>query len=66
LIKNHDDGSTELYDLSKDIGETHNLALQKPKVAADLKNRLEHWLKSSHAAMPRKVTTAKTPVKPRP
>jgi arylsulfatase A len=59
LIKNHDDGSTELYDLSKDIGETRNLTSKLPKVATDLKNRLERWLESSHAALPRKVTAAK-------
>ena len=40
LILRYDDESVELYDLDNDLGETKNLANEKPKVAQQLKERL--------------------------
>jgi hypothetical protein len=47
-----DDGSLELYDLQNDLGETRNLAAEKPDVAADLVRQLRAWRKRVGAAMP--------------
>ena len=41
-----------LFDLSKDIGEQSDLATERPEKAADLKDRLERYLKSVNARMP--------------
>lgn len=59
LIENFDDGSLELYDLTHDIGETQNLATDKPEVAKRLQNDLRAWRESVGANMP-------LPVKPSP
>ena len=32
-----------LYDLAADIGETHDVAAQHPKIVADLRTRLTAW-----------------------
>lgn len=55
LIERYDDGSLELYDLAKDIGETHNLATELPEVARKLKRQLDEWLEESGARMPTRV-----------
>ena len=52
LIKRYDDGSLELYDLSKDIGETSNLAAELPDVANRMKRELESWLSAAGAKLP--------------
>ena len=52
LIKRYDDDSLELYDLANDIGEKQNLARNRPKVARDLKEKLEAWLEESGAVFP--------------
>ena len=54
LIKNYDDGSVELYDLSADLSETKNIAAENPKVATELTKRLDDWLRSAKAALPRR------------
>ncbi len=38
------DGQTELYDLSKDIGEEKNLATEQPEIAAKLNKALDDYL----------------------
>jgi len=43
LIEFYDTGAIELYDLSKDIGEAHDLAGQMPERAAGLRARLKQW-----------------------
>lgn len=52
LIRRYDDNSLELYDLANDLSETHNLALQKPDVAAQLDDQLGRWLKETNAQLP--------------
>jgi arylsulfatase A-like enzyme len=43
LIEFYDTGTVELYDLSRDIGEAHNLADQMPERVAELRTRLRQW-----------------------
>jgi arylsulfatase A len=52
LIKRYDDGSVELYNLTKDIGEQQNLAQQSPELASRLEQNLDVWLKEIDAKMP--------------
>jgi len=52
LIKWYDDGSVELYNLAKDLGEKVDLARTMPHKATDLKAKLEAWLVKSGAIMP--------------
>jgi arylsulfatase A-like enzyme len=53
LIRNHDDHSLELYNLTADLSEKNNLAKKKPKLAARLNQKLAAWLKETNAPMPR-------------
>ena len=53
LIYNHTDGSYELYNLVKDVGESKNLAASMPEKVAQLKGKLDAWLKETNAPMPR-------------
>ncbi|MCH7726636.1 MAG: sulfatase [Planctomycetes bacterium] len=55
LIERFDDGSLELYNLNRDLGERHNLAETMPDKARELKERLVAWRAASKAAMPRPV-----------
>ncbi len=43
LIERYEDGWLELYDLDEDIGETVNLANQRPARAAELQRMLAQW-----------------------
>lgn len=52
LIKRYDTGELELFDLSKDIGETKNLANKLPDVTQRLQQDLEAWLTASGAQLP--------------
>ena len=45
-------GDVELYHLSEDIGETHNLAAEKNGRVADLKQKLSVWRQQVIARMP--------------
>ncbi|MEM6472683.1 MAG: sulfatase, partial [Planctomycetota bacterium] len=45
-------GDLELYDLANDLGETKNLAGEKPGRLADLKRQLAAWREEVVAAMP--------------
>ena len=58
LIRNYDDGSLELYDLGKDLGEKKNLTQAHPETAARLDAGLSRWLKETGAPMPRPPKTA--------
>jgi arylsulfatase A-like enzyme len=53
LIEWYEDGSTELYNLRDDIGETRNLAVKMPDKARDMKARLDAWLKDLNPEMPK-------------
>ncbi len=52
LIEFYDSGEIELYDLSRDIGETTDLASTEPALAAELAERLQDWRESINAPMP--------------
>jgi len=52
LIKVHETGGVHLFDLSKDIGEQHDLAKAMPDKAAELERRLTADLKALNAQMP--------------
>lgn len=45
-------GDTELYHLSEDLGETTNLAAEKPGRLSDLKRKLARWREQVVAAVP--------------
>jgi arylsulfatase A len=46
LVEQYEDGSVELYDLAKDIGEERDLARAEPARAAEMKAKLAAWRKS--------------------
>ena len=52
LVEQYEDGSTELFDLSADIGETKNVAKENAAVADSLKKKLAEWRTSVGAQMP--------------
>ena len=52
LIEFFEDGKLELYNLAEDIGETKNLAEEKPDLAARLQRQLAGWRGDVNAAMP--------------
>jgi uncharacterized sulfatase len=52
LIEFFEDGRVELYDLSNDIGESKNLAQEKPDKVKELSTRLDQWRRSVEAALP--------------
>jgi len=52
LIEYYEDGKLELYDLSKDLSETTDLAAKMPEKAAELRKKLDDWRKSVGAQMP--------------
>ena len=58
LIEFYDDGSVELYNVARDIGEKYDLSSEMPEQAAALKEKLDRWLESSGAKMPRPLESA--------
>lgn len=52
LIEYYEDDRVELYDLTADLGETHDLAASQPARAAELRSELQHWLRGVDAQMP--------------
>jgi arylsulfatase A-like enzyme len=52
LIEFYEDGHNELYNLKDDIGEKNNLAARMPEKAAELRKKLDAWLKEMNARMP--------------
>ena len=55
LIKNYDDDSLELYDLTSDLSEKNNLAAKSPELAKRLADKLDTWLRESGACFPVKA-----------
>lgn len=55
LIKFYDGGASELYDLSKDIGEKRNIAGVEAERAKVMQAKLEGWLEGVGAKYPRVV-----------
>jgi arylsulfatase A-like enzyme len=47
-----EEGALELYDLSKDRGERHNLAAAQPEKTAELKRVLDNWRQRIGAPVP--------------
>ena len=54
LMEYLEDGRLELYNLREDLGETRNLAAEKPELAAELHARLVAWRQEVNAPMPTK------------
>jgi arylsulfatase A len=52
LILFFEDSRVELYDLKNDLGETRDLAAAQPAKAAQLRRRLEAWLRETGAQIP--------------
>jgi arylsulfatase A len=52
LIEWYEDGKLELYDLSKDEGETNDIAAANATLVQQMKSSLDAWRKSVHAKMP--------------
>jgi arylsulfatase A len=52
LIEFYEENRRELFDLSKDVGESKNLAVEKPEVVKELAAKLDAWRKSIDAKMP--------------
>lgn len=52
LLHFYEDNHDELYDLSKDIGERHDLAAQRPADAKKLRERLDKYLAAVDAQLP--------------
>ena len=46
LVLQDEDGSAELYDLARDIGEMNDLAKAEPERVATMRGKLEAWRKS--------------------
>jgi arylsulfatase A-like enzyme len=53
LLEYFEDGRLELYDLSRDPGETRDLASQEKQTAARLHARLREWRAQVNAPMPK-------------
>ena len=61
LIQSMEDDRYELYDLSNDIGEKHDLAEQKPEIVANLKQELKNWQIKVKAKFPKPNPKYKAP-----
>jgi arylsulfatase A-like enzyme len=55
LVRHYITGGLELYNVTKDLSETNNLAAARPKLAERLNKDLSKWLQQTEAAMPRKL-----------
>ena len=52
LIEYFETGETELYKLSEDLQESHNLAEEFPEIAGELQQKLKQWRIANGANMP--------------
>jgi arylsulfatase A-like enzyme len=50
-----EDGSTELYNLSEDIGEKNDLSNAEPEILSEMLNMLQSWLDQTNAPIPREI-----------
>jgi arylsulfatase A-like enzyme len=53
LIKSYETNQTQLFDLTRDIGETQDLSEKMPEKTKELHERLSRYLKEVGASMPR-------------
>ncbi|PQO42257.1 sulfatase [Blastopirellula marina] len=58
LAEFYEDGNLELYNLSEDIGEQHNVAEDHPEIVKKLYAELEAWRKETGAKLPTHKETA--------
>jgi len=49
MVEYYDDAKTELYDLSRDIGETNDVAAAQPSRVASMRAALAAWRRANHA-----------------
>lgn len=61
LIRHHEDGRRELYNLARDLGETTDLAGKMPEKVAELDAKLSAWLKQVGAKLPKPNPEYKAP-----
>lgn len=54
LMRFYENNRLELYNLDTDIGETENLAQERPEKRKELVGRLDAWLQRTDAPMPRR------------
>ena len=52
LLHFYETGETRLYNLAEDLAERNDLGASQPKIAADLKQRLEAYLAEVGASLP--------------
>lgn len=52
LIHYFEDGRSELYNVTEDIGEQHDLAAEQPDLAASMLTALQDWQKQTGARFP--------------
>jgi len=52
LVEWYEDGKLELYHLAEDVGETHDLAGERPELVETLHTRLTAWREETVARMP--------------
>ncbi len=52
LIEFFDNGEVEIYNLTEDISEKHNLVEELPEKAAEMQNRLTEWRRDIGAKVP--------------
>jgi len=65
LIRPYETGMSHLFDLTKDLGENHDLAAEKARETAELDRRLTEYLKAVNAQMP-SLNAAYDPAKAKP
>jgi arylsulfatase A-like enzyme len=53
LLKFYEGPRLELYDLEQDVGESHNLADERPVIRRRLHEQLQRWLTANDAPMPK-------------
>jgi arylsulfatase A-like enzyme len=54
LLEYYEDGHVELYNLKEDLEEATDLAVERPDIATDLRQRLDQWRKEVNAQLPEK------------
>ena len=63
LLEYYENGSVQLFDLEKDIGEQNDLSKAKPDVKAKLLKMLHEWRRDVDAKMPYPKTATSKPAK---
>ena len=67
LVEFDEDGRLELYNLKEDLGETRNLAEERPELTGELKAKLDAWRTSVGAKRPtRRDPRAEAEPEPKP